>query len=96
MLEYKYLQFLSEITKDILSRNVTSDSELLVIMKSHVTANKQHLREVSMYVCMYVYNYIYIYICIYICIYIIISICMYVCMYVYMYVCMYVCMYASM
>lgn len=45
LLEYKYLQFLSEITKDILSRNVTSDSELLVIFKSHVTANKQHLRE---------------------------------------------------
>lgn len=44
--EQLYLQFLSAITNDILKRGVYSDLALETLFESHVTLNKQRLREV--------------------------------------------------
>ena len=46
-LELKYLEFLSSITKDILTRRSFSDAGIDVIIRSHVVANKHKLREVT-------------------------------------------------
>ena len=45
--EYEYLNFISGVTRDILSRGVLSDLALALLFKSHIERNKHRLREVS-------------------------------------------------
>ena len=44
--EYEYLDFVSQVTRDILSRGILSDSAMALLFKSHMERNKHKLKEV--------------------------------------------------
>lgn len=47
MLECRYLQFESEVTRDVLSRGILSEPALSLLFKMHIDKHKHQLREVS-------------------------------------------------
>lgn len=47
VLEYRYLQFVSEVTRDIMSRSVLSQPALDLLCQMHIDKHKHSLREAS-------------------------------------------------
>ena len=47
VLEYRYLQFVSEVTRDIMSQSVLSRPALDLLCQMHINKHKHSLREAS-------------------------------------------------